>query len=98
MILPTGATNFKDAMRMGTDVYHTLKKILHKKYGISATNVGDEGGFAPPIGGHVEALELVREAIGVAGYEGKIDIAMDCAASEFYEDGKATYNLGFKAK
>lgn len=68
MILPTGAKSFREAMQIGTDTYHTLKKIIHKKHGISAVNVGDEGGFAPPISNHIEALELVKEAIREAGY------------------------------
>lgn len=56
MIIPTGAKNFKEAMQIGTECYQVLKKILHKKYGISSINVGDEGGFAPPINDHLEAL------------------------------------------
>ena len=76
----------------------TLKKIIHKKHGISAVNVGDEGGFAPPISNHIEALELVKEAIREAGYQDKISIAMDCAASEFYDEKEQKYDLGFKGK
>ncbi|KAL7749104.1 phosphopyruvate hydratase [Sorochytrium milnesiophthora] len=97
MILPTGAATFTEAMRMGTEVYHTLKSLIKSRYGMDATNVGDEGGFAPGnIKDNKEALELLREAIAKAGYEGKIKIGMDVAASEFYKDGK--YDLDFKSK
>jgi enolase len=94
MILPTGASSFTEAMRMGSEVYHTLKSVIKGKYGQDATNVGDEGGFAPDIQDNKEGLELLKVAIEKAGYTGKIDIAMDVAASEFYKDGK--YDLDFK--
>jgi enolase len=94
MILPIGATSFKEAMKMGSEVYHALKSVIKKKYGQDATNVGDEGGFAPNIQDNKEGLELVKTAIEKAGYTGKIKIAMDVAAAEFYENGK--YNLDFK--
>ena len=94
MILPTGAQSFKQAMQMGCEVYHTLKKVIKEKYGQDATNVGDEGGFAPNIQDNMEGLELLRTAIEKAGYTGKISIAMDTAASEFYKEGK--YDLDFK--
>lgn len=68
-------------MQMGSEVYQTLKKIINLKFGIGAINVGDEGGFSPPLINHHQALELVSEAIKSAGYEGRISIAMDCAAS-----------------
>ncbi len=74
----------KEAVRVGSEVYHILKKMIEKKYGKNAVNVGDEGGFAPPIKKAEEALELIRLAIRRAGYFGKVDLAMDCAASEFY--------------
>jgi len=96
MILPVGAESFKQAMQMGTETYHTLKKLIKEKYGGDATNVGDEGGFAPNIQSNEEALELVMQAIKTAGFEGKIKIGMDVAASEFFEEGK--YNLNFKGK
>ncbi|CAH1773766.1 unnamed protein product [Owenia fusiformis] len=96
MILPTGAKNFTEAMRMGSEIYHHLKKVIKAKYGQDACNVGDEGGFAPNIQVNDEALKLVTTAIAKAGYEGKIKIAMDIAASEFYKDGK--YDLDFKSK
>ncbi|KAG7579971.1 hypothetical protein FFLO_00179 [Filobasidium floriforme] len=94
MILPTGAESFTEAMKMGSETYHHLKKVINKKYGIDATNVGDEGGFAPNVSGPEESLELLMEAIKSAGYEGKISIALDVASSEFYKDGK--YDLDFK--
>jgi len=94
MILPVGAPSFKEALRMGSEIYHTLKGIIKTKYGLDATNVGDEGGFAPNIQNNEEGLELLREAISKAGYSGRVKIGMDVAASEFYENGK--YNLSFK--
>lgn len=92
MIRPVGAESFSDGIRMGTEVFHHLKKILHDK-GLT-TAVGDEGGFAPNLsGGTEEALDSVIAAIKSAGYEPAKDvtIAMDCAASEFYVDGKYDY-------
>jgi enolase len=85
---------FTEAMKMGTEVYHNLKKVINAKYGIDATNVGDEGGFAPNVSGATESLDLLVEAIEKAGYTGKISIALDGASSEFYKDGK--YDLDFK--
>lgn len=79
---------FKDALRIGSEVYHTLKKVIEKKYGKNATNVGDEGGFAPPIKKAEDAFDLLKIAIRKAGYTGKVEIAMDCAASEFYVENK----------
>ena len=98
MIMPTGASSFVEAMKMGSEVYHNLKSIIKKKYGLDACNVGDEGGFAPGIQNNEEGLVLITEAIEVAGYTGKIKIAMDCAASEFYDEASKTYDLAFKAK
>ncbi|XP_072735812.1 gamma-enolase isoform X1 [Ciconia boyciana] len=95
MILPVGAESFRDAMRIGAEVYHNLKSVIKEKYGKDATNVGDEGGFAPNILENSEALELLKEAIDKAGYTDKIVIGMDVAASEFYRDGK--YDLDFKS-
>jgi len=87
MIMPTGAESFSDALRMGTEVFHTLKKVLNEK-GL-ATGVGDEGGFAPDLGSNREALDMIMEAIETAGYRPGEDItlALDCAASEFFKDG-----------
>eukprot|EP00257_Ricinus_communis_P027213 XP_025014627.1 enolase isoform X1 [Ricinus communis] len=96
MILPVGASSFKEAMKMGVEVYHHLKAVIKKKYGQDATNVGDEGGFAPNIQENKEGLELLKTAIGKAGYTGKVVIGMDVAASEFYDNKDKTYDLNFK--
>jgi len=94
MILPTGANSFSEAMKMGTETYHHLKSVLVKKFGLAATTVGDEGGFAPDISGAKDVLVLIKTAIQKAGYEGRISIGMDVAASEFFKDGK--YDMDFK--
>ncbi|KAK7066634.1 Enol-1p [Halocaridina rubra] len=95
MILPTGASSFTEAMRMGSEVYHHLKAVIKGRFGLDATAVGDEGGFAPNILDNKDALNLIQEAIEKAGYTGKIEIGMDVAASEFYK-GANTYDLDFK--
>jgi len=97
MILPVGASSFVEAMKMGTEVYHTLKNIIKDKYGQDATNVGDEGGFAPNIQNNREGLDLLSQAITKAGYNGKVVIGMDVAASEFCTEDKR-YDLDFKTK
>ncbi|MCB0508285.1 MAG: phosphopyruvate hydratase, partial [Bacteroidetes bacterium] len=91
MIVPVGATTFSDGLRMGVEVFHNLKKVLKSK-GYS-TNVGDEGGFAPEIKSNEEAIETVLKAIESAGYKPgeQIKIAMDAAASEFYDAKKKKY-------
>ncbi|MDR7272079.1 enolase [Pelomonas saccharophila] len=88
MIIPVGAPSFREALRWGAEVFHALKKILHDK-GIS-TAVGDEGGFAPSVESHEAAIQLILQAIDKAGYQAgsQIAIGLDCAASEFYKDGK----------
>jgi len=89
MIIPVGAPSFREALRYGAEVFHALKSILHDK-GIS-TAVGDEGGFAPKVeGGHEAAIQLILQAIDKAGYVAgeHIALGLDCAASEFYKDGK----------
>ncbi len=89
MIIPVGAPSFREALRYGAEVFHSLKKILHDK-GIS-TAVGDEGGFAPRVeGGHEAAIQLILQAIDKAGFVAgeHIALGLDCAASEFYKDGK----------
>ena len=88
MIMPVGAANFKEAIRMGAETFHALKKVLKEKGHVTA--VGDEGGFAPNLSSNEEPLEVIVEAIKRAGYKPgeEIAIAMDVAASEFYEDGK----------
>ncbi|NOX71111.1 MAG: phosphopyruvate hydratase [Candidatus Micrarchaeota archaeon] len=86
MILPYGPS-FRESMRMASEIYHTLKGKLKKKYGRDAINVGDEGGFAPPINETKEALNMIMESIEDAGYSGKVKIGLDSAASGFYENG-----------
>jgi len=94
-IIPVGAKNFKEAMRIGAECYHVLKGILKKKFGGDATLVGDEGGFAPPCDAR-QGVELIVEAINAAGYEGVCKVGMDVAASEFMvKDGDTfMYDLG----
>jgi enolase len=88
MIIPVGAPSFREAIRYGAEVFHTLKKILHDKK--LTTAVGDEGGFAPSVENHEAAIKLILQAIEQAGYEPGTQIALglDCAASEFYKGGK----------
>ncbi len=88
MIMPVGASSFREALRCGAEIFHALKKLLDKKG--HSTAVGDEGGFAPNLGSHAEALEIIMQAIETAGYVPGKDVllALDCAASEFYKDGK----------
>eukprot|EP01115_Flamella_aegyptia_P007767 TRINITY_DN3231_c0_g1_i1.p1 TRINITY_DN3231_c0_g1~~TRINITY_DN3231_c0_g1_i1.p1 ORF type:complete len:436 (-),score=250.50 TRINITY_DN3231_c0_g1_i1:12-1319(-) len=97
MILPVGADSFRDALRMGAEVYHNLKLIIKEKYGQDATNVGDEGGFAPNIQNNKEGLELLKQAIAKAGLTDKVKLGMDVAASEFCVEGN-NYDLDFKTK
>lgn len=98
MIMPVGAESFSEALRMGTEVFHTLKKVL-KDQGYN-TSVGDEGGFAPSLKSNVEAVELILEAIEKAGYSPGHDIslALDCAASEMLQDGKYVFYKSDKSK
>lgn len=88
MIVPAGASNFAEALRMGAEVFHTLKKVLKTKG--AATGVGDEGGFAPDLRANEEGLELIISAIEKAGFKPGVDIflALDCAASEFFKEGQ----------
>jgi len=88
MVMPVGAANFREALRCGAEIFHALKKLLDKKG--HSTAVGDEGGFAPNLGSHAEALQIIMQAIEAAGYVPGQDVllALDCAASEFYKDGK----------
>ena len=96
MIQPVGAKTFSEALRMGTEIFHALKNVLSKK-GLS-TSVGDEGGFAPDLPSNEAALEVIATAVADAGYKlgDNVTLAMDCAASEFYKDGK--YNLAGEGK
>lgn len=88
MIMPAGFNTFSEALRAGSEIFHTLKKVLHDK-GLN-TAVGDEGGFAPDLGSNEEAFEVIMQAIEKAGYKAgeQIYLAMDAASSEFYKDGK----------
>ena len=88
MIMPVGAPTFREALRCGAEVFHALKKLCDSKG--FPTTVGDEGGFAPNLSSHEEALKLILEAVSAAGYIPGEDVllAMDCASSEFYRDGK----------
>ncbi|SUI76682.1 phosphopyruvate hydratase [Shewanella morhuae] len=96
MVQPVGAKTFREALRMGSEIFHTLKKVLHDK-GLS-TSVGDEGGFAPNLASNADALAIIKEAVELAGYKLGTDVtlALDCAASEFYKDGK--YDLAGEGK
>ena len=91
MIMPVKAESFSHALKMGTEIFHHLKKVLHDR-GLS-TAVGDEGGFAPTLDGTEDALDTILKAIENAGYKGgdEVMIALDCAAAEFYENGKYDY-------
>jgi len=94
-VIPTGATDFKEAMQIGCEVYHTLGKIIKSKFGGDATLIGDEGGFAPPCDNR-EGCELIMEAVKKAGYDGKCSIGLDVAASEFKVKDEDAYDLDFK--
>lgn len=95
MIVPEGTESFKEGMRIGTEVYHTLGDIIEEKYGSAATNVGDEGGYAPPLEDPTEPFDLIIKAIKGCGYQEMISLAIDTAASEFkysrgYQSGGET--------
>merc|ERR1711897_116267 len=96
MILPTGASSFKNAMCIAAEIYHTLKGVIKKKYGQDACNVGDEGGFAPSVQDNDEALVVLMDAITKSGHKDKIKLATDVAASEFYNAETKKYDLDFK--
>ncbi len=89
MIIPAGAKSFSECLRMSSEVYMSLKSILKKKYGVGAINLGDEGGFAPPLNTSAEALETIMSAVSAAGYTPGKDVfmALDAASSEFYDNG-----------
>src|SRR5699024_1259260 len=91
MIVPVKAETFTEAMRMGTEIFHHLKKVLHQR-GLN-TAVGDEGGFAPELEGTEDAIETIGKAVENAGYVfgEDVKIALDCAASEFFDDGAYNY-------
>ncbi|HRF97870.1 MAG TPA: phosphopyruvate hydratase, partial [Aggregatilineales bacterium] len=96
MVMPVGASSFREGLQWGVEIYQTLKKVLHK--GGHSTNVGDEGGFAPSLGSNQAALDVIMEAIIQAGYKPgeQIRIALDPAVSELYKDGK--YHLDIEGK
>jgi len=98
MVMPAGASSFKEALRIGTEIFHALKKVL-KDRGLN-TAVGDEGGFAPNLGSNVDAIEAILKAMKAAGYKAGKDvwIALDPASSEFYDAKKKKYVLGAEAK
>ncbi len=96
MILPLGAKSFKESVRMGAEIYYELKRLLKSRYGTASINVGDEGGFAPPLSDPYEPLDLIVEAIEEYGYTEKIELGLDCAASEFYDNKKDKYTLSGK--
>jgi enolase len=96
MLMPTGAKNFREGIRMVAESYHQLAKILKKKFGATGILIGDEGGFAPAqVTSVSERLDLMLEAVAAAGYQDKMKIALDPAASEFFYDG--TYKIGDKS-
>jgi len=95
-LIPIGATSFKEAMRMGSETYHTLKGLIKSQYGLDSTAVGDEGGFAPKIDDPEDALKLLVGAIEKSGYTGKLVIGADAAASETFDKKTGKYNLDFK--
>lgn len=92
-IIPVGAKNFREAVRIGAECYHHLKSIIKNKFGGDATLIGDEGGFAPPCDAR-QGVELIMEAIKKAGYEDVCKVGMDVAASEFKVEGQDCYDLG----
>ena len=96
MVMPLGFTRFSDALRCGTEIFHSLKKVLSKRK--LNTSVGDEGGFAPDLGSNREALDLILEAIEKAGYQAgkQVYIALDVAATEFYDAKKGLYTIDGK--
>ncbi len=98
MVMPLGFETFSDALRCGTEIFHHLKKVLSKRK--LSTSVGDEGGFAPDLGSNVEALDLILEAIAAAGYQAgdQVQIALDVAATEFYDAEKGLYTIDGKQR
>jgi enolase len=90
MVIPSGITDFAECLRAGAEIYHTLKRVIQTKHGKLATNVGDEGGFAPPLNQTVEALDLLMQAVSEAGYRAgtEVFLGFDAASSEFYENSR----------
>jgi enolase len=89
MVIPAGAKSFSDSLRMGAEIYHSLKRVIQSKHGKQSINVGDEGGFAPPLNKTTEAIDLLIQAISEAGYSpgNEVFLGLDAASSEFYEAG-----------
>jgi len=98
MVIPAGAKSFAESLRTGTEIYHTLKRVIESKHGRQSINVGDEGGFAPPLNRTTEALEILLQAVAEAGYAPGTDafLGFDAASSEFYENG--TYHIDGESK
>ena len=96
MVLPVGAKNIREAVRIGCEVYDSLKSVISKKFGKEATNVGAEGGFAPNVTSPEECMQVLTEAVALAGHTDVIRYALDVAASEFYENDH--YDLDFKVE
>ena len=98
MVMPVGAESFRQGLRWGTEIYQSLKKVLHD--GGYSTNVGDEGGFAPSLGGNVKAIEVILQAIEAAGYKPgeEVFIALDPATSELYDEASGRYKLEIEGK
>ncbi len=99
MILPVGADSFAEAVRIGVEVYHSLKNLLKKRYGSAATNLGDEGGYAPPMKNSYEVFDALIDAIEQAGYTAgdELWLGIDAAASEFYDSKEKIYTLDGKS-
>lgn len=98
LIEPVGARGCSEAIRMGSEVYHSLKEVLTSRYGRVAINVGDEGGFAPPLGITRDALQAIREAVSKSGYgEGEIRLGVDAASSAFYDEKRQKYLIDDEA-
>jgi enolase len=98
MIIPSGMSSFSEALRAGSEIYHALKRVIQVKHGRQSTNVGDEGGFAPPLDKTSEAMELLLQAVSEAGYHAgeNVFLGLDVASSEFFEDGR--YSIDGKVK
>ncbi len=96
MIIPADFKTFKEAIFAAAEIYHNLRDLLASKYGVSARNVGDEGGFAPPMSKTTEALDALLKAVEESGYSGKVFLGIDCAASSFYDADSGKYRIDGK--
>lgn len=96
MLAPLGFKTFSDSLRAGVEIYHCLKSIIVDKFGPSGANVGDEGGFAPPIRTAEQALVILEEAISQSGYGSKVKLAMDCASNSFFDEASGKYKIDGK--